>query len=91
MTKIQSFISKWLYLLLCVKYNFGYDKIFKSNLVDIEQIRNEMFLIKNYFNSSTAIIESMSSDWTGNRDCFVELNAIENGVRNFDEWAIKST
>lgn len=90
MTKIQSFILKLLYLLLCVKCIFGYDTIFKSNLLDVEQIRNEMFLIKNYFNLSTAIIESMSNDWMENRDCFIELKAIENGIRNFDEWAIKS-
>lgn len=89
MTKIQSSILELFYLLLFVKCIFGYDTKFKSHFFYIQQIWNEFYGIKNDFNLPNAI-QSASHNWTENRDCFVELNAIENGIRNFDEWAIKS-
>lgn len=89
MTKIQSSILKLYYLLLLVKFVFSDDIKFKSKFFDIRQIRNEVHAIKNDFNFPNAIISTFHN-WTNNRACFVELNAIENGIRNSDEWAIKS-
>lgn len=86
MTKFQGSILKFLYFCSLAKCVISYN----ANFFDIQQIRNEILLLKNDFDLSKALIQSMPYDWIENRDCFVELNAIENGVRNFDEWAIKS-
>lgn len=90
MTKIQSSIPNVLYLFLFVKCAFCDDTKLKPNLLDIELIRNEISFIKHNFDSSEAVVQSLSQNWTENRDCFIELIAIENGIRNFDEWALKS-
>ena len=79
--KIRSIISDLFHLFIVVNCVSG---------VNINQIRYEIFAMKKDFNLPTAIIQSISNNWTENRDCFFELDAIENGVRNFDEWAIKS-
>ena len=51
------------------------------------KLRN-LFFMRN-FNVSNAINEILSSNWTENHKCLVELNAIKSGVNNYDEWAIK--
>lgn len=42
------------------------------------------------FNISNIVHEVLHADWTDNFHCLVELNAIKYGLRNFDEWAIRS-
>lgn len=80
MAKNQSSILELFYLLLFVKCVFGYDTEFLK----------EIFTVQNDFNFTKAIIQSIPHNWTENHGCFIELDAIERGIRNFDEWAIKS-
>lgn len=87
--KFQGIILKLFNLLIFVSCAFGSNKKFKSHFLDIQQIRKEISILqKSIFDLPKAVIQS--NNWTGNHDCFIELNAIENGIRNFDEWAMES-
>lgn len=90
MARIQSFILKLFYFISVVKCLLGYDAKFNPYFFSLDRILNEVFTGKSDFNLSKGIIESMSLNWTGNHDCFIQLDAIERGVRNLEQWSIKS-
>lgn len=84
MIKTESIFSNFLRLLLvlCINYVCVNSKLyapkFKFNLLNFDEIRNELF--NNHFYISSEI----------NEKCFSELNAIEKGLKNSEEWAIAS-
>lgn len=91
MTSLQRYFVKFFCFLVfftnCVHCSYSE---FKSYLFDIKQISYELFL-KNDFNISNIIIETISKhDWAENHECLLELNAIKNGIDNFEEWAFES-
>lgn len=90
MKRIQSVILKLFYFILIVKCVFVHDTKLNPNVFNIERILNGLFTDKHGFNLSQGIIESLSLNWTENHDCFIQLDAIENGVRNLEEWSIRS-
>ena len=53
-----------------------------------KQIRTDLFSMRN-FDISNAIDEILSRNWTQNHECLIELNAIKNGIKNHEEWAIR--
>lgn len=63
------------------------DATFQSNFDIIEHLKNN-FHATNDLNITNTIGEFMSQNRTENHECLIELNAIKNGIINFDEWAI---
>lgn len=59
--------------------------IIKENNAEFLSTFNQLN-IKNIIN---VIDASVFHNWTGNHDCFNELNTIKNGLINFENWAIK--
>lgn len=57
--------------------NMGYD-----------QIGPDAFYLRNV-NATNTINEILSQNWTENRECLLELNAIKNGIDKHEEWAIR--
>lgn len=56
----------------------------------MKRINYEIFT-KIDFNISNFIIEKISQhNWTENRECLLELSAIQNGINNFENWAFES-
>lgn len=47
------------------------------------------FSLSKNFNTSNAISSILSYNWTQNHECLIELNAIQSGLMNQDEWAMK--
>lgn len=90
MARIQITILKLLYFILIAKCVFGNNTKFNPIFFYIDRILNEVLTGKSDFNHSQGIIQSMSLNWTENHDCFIQLDAIERGVRNLENWSIKS-
>lgn len=88
MARIQCIILKSFYFILIVNCVFGSDSKFNPIFFNIDRILYEVFTDKSDFNHSQGIIESMSLNWTANHDCFIQLDAIERGVRNLEEWSM---
>lgn len=63
------------------------DSKFKSNFNIVEHLKRN-FYAKSDLNITHVIGEFVSQNWTENHKCLNELNAIKNGIINFDEWAI---
>lgn len=63
------------------------DSKFKFNFNIVEHLKRS-FYAKSDLNITNVIGGFMSQNWTENRKCLTELNAIKNGITNFDEWAI---
>lgn len=47
------------------------------------------FTMTRNINMSSAIDRIFSYNWTENNDCFIELNAIKQGLLEQEEWAMK--
>lgn len=83
MAKILSYFLILFQLLWSV--NSDYTK-FPS---EYDPIRMDIISKRN-FNVTNIVNEILLGDWTNNIHCLVELNAIKFGLKNFDEWAVKS-
>lgn len=82
MAKVLSFVSILIHL-MC--FSNGSDHTnFKS---EYDPIRIDI-LSKRNFNISKIVNEVLLGDWTNNKHCFVELNAIKDGLKHFDGWAL---
>lgn len=52
------------------------------------QIQADLFYLRNV-DTSNIVDRILSRNWTENHDCLLELNAIKNGLKNHEEWAIE--
>ena len=59
----------------------------QANELDNNPIKNNTFYLRN-LNLSSSISGIFSYNWTENRECLIELNAIKNGIKNDELWAI---
>lgn len=48
------------------------------------------FFLNFYLDIAFESITNETNNWSDNQDCFNELDAIKNGLNNFNEWAIES-
>lgn len=53
------------------------------------QLSKDFLSLRN-FHRSKAIDEVLFYNWTENHECLIELNAIKNGLDNYEEWAARS-
>lgn len=54
---------------------------------NIEQFKLDLFF-KNDLAQNDKLSSSNPKNWTEHRQCLLELNAIKNGLMNFEPWAI---
>lgn len=89
MAKIRnnSIVILLLLTIVCVQCSLATK--FQPNYIDFEQIKHDLYAIRD-FNISNVIREiSSDKNWSGNRECLLELTAIRDGFDEFDEWAVK--
>lgn len=74
---------------------FLIDQVIASSINSVQAIqsgndqnRRDIFYLKD-FNTWNAISGTLSKNWTENHECFIELNAIKNGLKKHEEWAIR--
>lgn len=88
MAKFRNFSNVILLLIVvCVQCSFATK--FQPNFINFEQIKHDLYSIRD-LNVSNIISEiSSQKNWLVNRECLVELTAIKHGLDEFDEWAVK--
>ena len=77
MVKILQYFSIILLLISISVECHNFDK-FKKNLISVKNL--DIFY---------GINEILFGNWTQDRQCLTELNAIKNGLKNSEEWAFK--
>lgn len=75
-----------LQIILFTSSAHGRDSKYQLNFDTIKR----MYSFKQNLNISNVINEVLMHNSTANYECLNELNAIANGLTNFDEWAIQS-
>ena len=92
MTNKNDFISKFEFLVLILVFVQCIDaKLNVNNQIypfNFEQIKFDLFS-KSDFVKTNKFSEINSKNWTKHHQCLVELNAIKNGMKNFEPWAIQ--
>lgn len=61
--------------------------VIRANCNDFDEFKKHLFSIRN-FNFLNVINETVF--WSQNRQCFNEFKAIQNGLKNSEEWAFQS-
>lgn len=63
--------------------------VFSVKCDRFDEFKRNLFSIRN-LDILSGIDGILSAKWTQNQQCAAELSAIENGLKNFEEWAFKS-
>lgn len=92
MANNHSFISKFqffIFILVCVQCNHAKLNVNNHlNPFNFEQIKFDLFS-KSDFAKIDKFSELNSRNSTDHHQCLKELNAIKNGLNNFEPWAIQ--
>lgn len=72
-------LLQFIYIVACLNFANA-----TSNILDLKQIKSDLFS-----ESGLLLRESNSLNSMEYHKCLIELNAIQNGLTNFEEWAIK--
>lgn len=81
------FIVITLICIQCIDAKLSINKHFHP--FNFEQIKFDLFSA-NDFERTDEFSVFKSKNWTDHRQCLMELNAIKNGMNNFEPWAIQS-
>lgn len=79
------------FILVCIqcidaKLNVNNNHFYPFNF---EQIKFNLFSNSSDFPKANKFSEFNSKNWTEHHQCLKELNAIKNGLNNFEPWAIQ--
>lgn len=86
MASISTYFSILLQIILFLNSARSNDELVKLDFDSVQTI----YTLKQNFNLSNIFSEISRIRSTDNDECSNELSAITNGLKNLDEWAIKS-
>lgn len=92
MANFHSFFSKFQFIVIilicihCIDAKLNVNHLYPFNF---EQIKFDIFST-NDFTKNNKLGEFNSKNWTAeHHKCLLELNAIKNGMKNFEPWAVQ--